>query len=87
MKKSAIKVLALMLLVSALLLVMTGCNRQILDTTYSFSYARIYTPDGQILVEGKVSSWRDFEDGDQLQVVINGTTYLTHASLVILSTE
>ncbi len=30
---------------------------------------------------------RGFEDCDQLQVVINGTTYLTHASLVILSTE
>ena len=43
MKKSAIKVLALVLLASALLL-MTGFT---LKSTYSFSYARIYTPDGQ----------------------------------------
>lgn len=84
MKKSAIKVLALVLLASALFLAMTGFT---LKSTYSFSYARIYTPDGQILVEGKVSWWGGFGDGDQLQVVINGTTYLAHASLVILSTE
>ena len=84
MKKSAIKVLVLVLLVSALFLAMTGFT---LKSTYSFSYARIYTPDGQILVEGKVSSWRDFGDNDQLEVVINRTAYLTHASLVILSTE
>ena len=84
MKKSAIKVLALVLLASALLLAMTGFT---LKSTYSFSYARIYTPDGQMLVEGKVSSWRDYGDSDQLEVVINRTAYLAHASLVILSTE
>ena len=88
MKKSLIKTLALVLLTSALILILSGCgNRQFLDMTYTFTYARIYTPDGQKLVEGKVSSWRDYEDGDQIQVVINGATYLTHASLVILSTE
>lgn len=87
MKKTFSRVLALVLLVLMVLLVATGCNRQFIDTTYSFTYARVYTPDGQMLVEGKVSSWRDFEDGDQLQVVIDGTTYLTHSSLIILSTE
>ena len=86
MKKSVIVVLTLSLLLSVLL-VATSCNRQIFDTTYSFSYARIYTPSGEILVEGTVTSWLDYDDGDQLQVVINGVTYLTHASLIILSTE
>ena len=84
MKKPAIKVLALVLLASALLLAMTGFT---LKTTYLFSYARIYTPDGRIFVEGKVSSWRDYGDSDQLEVVINGTAYLVHASLIILSAE
>ena len=87
MKKTFSRVLALVLLVLMVLLVATGRNRQFIDTKYSFTYARVYTPDGQMLVEGKVSSWRDFEDGDQLQVVIDGTTYLTHSSLIILSTE
>ena len=38
---------------------------------------------GQV-VEGKVSSWTDYEDGDQLQVKINGKTYLVHSSNVVL---
>lgn len=84
MKKSAIKVLALVLLVSALFFAMTGFT---LKSSYLFSYARIYTPNGKILVEGKVSYWRGYGDSDQLEVVIGETAYLTHASLVILSTE
>ena len=84
MKKSAIKVLALVLLAAALLLAMSGFT---LKSTYSFSYARIYTPDGQILVEGKVFSWRWSGDSDQLEIVIDKTAYLAHASLVILSAE
>ena len=39
--------------------------------------------DGSV-VEGEVESWRDYDDGDQLQVTINGVTYLTHASNVVL---
>ena len=31
----------------------------------------------------KVDSWNDYE-GDQLQVKINGTTYLAHSSNVVL---
>lgn len=62
-------------------------NRQWFDSTYQFTYATIYAPDGSVVVKGKVEQWRDFEDGDQLQVKINGVTYLTHASLIILSTK
>lgn len=62
-------------------------NKQWLDLTYQFTHATIYAPDGSVVVEGKVDSWRDFEDGDQIQVTINDVTYLTHSSLVILSTK
>jgi len=61
-----------------------GCgNKQIIDTTYTFNRAIIELPNGEI-IEGKVDSWRDFEDGDQIQVVIEGKTYLVHSSRIVL---
>lgn len=54
-------------------------NKQIVDWVYGYDYACISLQDGTY-VEGKVDSWRDYEDGDQLQVCIEGNTYLVHAS-------
>lgn len=76
-------------LLSALimLLALSACgNRQLIDTTYTFNKAIISLPDGTV-VEGKVTSWKDYKDGDQIQVVIDGTTYLLHASNVALVSE
>lgn len=67
----------------AVLLVLTGCNRQLKDFTYKFDYAIIELQNGEV-VEGKVESWLDFEDGDQIQVKVNGVTYLVHSSNVTL---
>ena len=79
------KVIALLLCIIAILsvLVLSGCNKQMVDLTYSYEYAIIGLPNGQT-VEGKVSSWTDYEDGDQLQVKIDGKTYLVHSSHVVL---
>lgn len=73
----------LLILIFAIFL--TGCgNVQMFDTTFRFDYATIYSPSGEIIAQGEVESWRDFEDGDQLQVKINGVMYLTHATNVVL---
>ena len=79
------KIIALLLAVIALLSVclLAGCNKQLVDLTYSYEYAIIGLPNGET-VEGKVSSWTDFEDGDQIQVKIDGKTYLVHSSNVVL---
>ena len=79
------KVIAMLLAIIAILsfTLLSGCNKQLLDLTYSYEYAIIGLPNGEV-VEGKVSSWTDFEDGDQLQVRINGKTYLVHSSNVVL---
>lgn len=79
------KIIALLLLIILILSValLTGCNKQLVDLTYSYEYAIIGLPNGQT-VEGKVTSWTDFEDGDQLQVRIDGKTYLVHSSNVAL---
>ena len=73
----------LLLCVVMLTVGFTGCNKSLLDTTYKFDEAIIYIPDGSVIC-GKVDKWTDFEDGDQLQVTIDGVTYLTHATNVVL---
>ncbi|MBR4091453.1 MAG: hypothetical protein IKK28_11360, partial [Mogibacterium sp.] len=82
------KLIALLLGIVAVLsvLVLSGCNKQMVDLTYSYEYAIIGLPNGET-VEGKVSSWTDFEDGDQLQVKIDGKTYLVHSSNVVLISD
>ena len=66
-------------------LMLAGCgNVQIIDTTFSFNYGTVYSPSGEVIAQGKVQSWRDFEDGDQLQVKIDGVTYLSHSSNIVL---
>lgn len=65
---------------------LAGCgNRQMIDLTYSYKYAIISLPNGEI-IEGKVDSWRDYEDGDQIQVTVDGVTYLVHAANAVLMT-
>lgn len=78
----------LALTVSAIVLTMSlsGCNKQIVDLTYSYERAIISLPNGEV-VDGKVQSWTDYEDGDQIQVKIDGVTYLVHASQVALISE
>ena len=61
---------------------LAGCNRTLIDTTWAFHYAIITLPDGTV-IEGKVSTWKDFEQSDMIQVTIDGTTYLTHSANVV----
>lgn len=74
------------ILTSVICFSMVGCNKQLLDTTYSFDKAILALPNGEI-VEGKVQSWADFEDGDQIQVKIDGKSYLVHSSNIVLISE
>lgn len=64
-------------------LFMSGCNKQVFDTTYVFDRAILVLPNGEV-VDGKVEGWTDFEDGDQIQVKIDGRQYLVHSSNVVL---
>ena len=76
------KILSAILLLAAIISC-SSCNKQIFDTTYKFDRAQILMPDGSI-ISGKVESWTDYEDGDQIQVKINGTTYLVHSENIAL---
>lgn len=67
------------------MLIMAGCgNKKEFDFTYTFNYAQIKLPDGRI-VEGKVDSWTDYE-GEQLQITMDGNTYLVSSVNVVMST-
>ena len=71
------------LLLTVFVIVACGCNRQIFDVQYTFNYAIIQLPNGAE-VEGEVESWTDYEDGDQIQVKINGVVYLVHSTDIAL---
>lgn len=81
MKKIICILLAVIMIVA-----MTGCNRQLIDATWSFERAVIFLPDGE-KIEGKISSWRDYDTSDMIQVAIDGKQYLTHSSNVILISD
>lgn len=78
-----IKKLFIIILALMLVFILVGCNRQIIDTTYSYDEAIVGLPNGEV-IDGKISSWKDYEDGDQIQVVVDGTTYLVHSSQIVL---
>ena len=67
------------LIVGALLigsLLITSCNYQVVDLTYNYNYAYIQLQNGEV-IEGRVEAWGDYDDGEQLQVQIDGIVYLT----------
>lgn len=84
------KIIAIVALITIACLSLSACqigNRKIgFDTTQTFRWAIVQLGNGE-LIEGPVSSWRDFEESDVVQFTINGITYLTHYSNVILTTE
>lgn len=88
MKKTVIIVMSviLALVLVAGLVLLAGCNKQMVDLTYSYNRAILSLPNSEV-VEGKVSSWTDFEDGDQIQVKIDGKTYLVHSSNIVLISD
>ena len=74
------------ILTAAVVLIMTGCNKNLIDTVYQYDKAIIMIPNGEI-VEGYIESWTDYEDGDQIQVTIDGKTYLVHSENICMIAE
>ncbi len=87
MKKTIILILTLF----TIIVLLSGCmrvgNRTIgLDTKQTFSWGIIQLGNGE-LIEGPVDVWRDFNEGDEVQITIRGITYLTHYSNAILCSK
>lgn len=82
MKKIIAIVICLIMMVGLL-----GCgNRDMLDTVYTYRYAIIKLPNGDI-VQGEVEQWKDY-DGEQLQIKFkDGNTYLTCSQNAVLMVD
>ena len=85
-----IKHLVILTITCLLIILFAACaggsfksNYQYLDSVYKFDYVEIMRSDGTI-IKGKVDAWKDYDNSDMIQVVINGITYYTHGSNVIL---
>lgn len=74
-------------MICIIMLLLTGCvgtgsvagfNYQLVDLQYKYNYAIIQLQNGEV-IEGEVEQWKDYEDGEQLQVKINGVVYLTNS--------
>ena len=49
----------------------------------TFTYAYIVL-DGQEIAKGAITQWRDYDNSDVVQVLVNGKYYLTHYSNVVM---
>jgi len=72
--------------VAALLLfTLSGCNKQIIDTTYTYNKAITYIGNERIEID--IKQWNDYE-GEQIQIVAkDGTVYLLSMNNTILIKE
>ena len=78
------------ILLAAIALMLTGCaetkagNRIVTGKdvqTFTYAYIRLGDKD---IVEGYITQWRDYDDCDEVQLLINGKYYLTHYSCVVM---
>ena len=86
MKKKIIVVLCLVVVV----LLLCGCSQiktgnRIVGgkdvQTFTYAYIRLGDRD---IAEGYVTQWRDYDESDAVQVMVDGKYYLTHYSCVVL---
>ena len=78
------KVIAILLMI-ILLVILSSCgNRQVgIDTNQTFTKAYIKLGNEWKIVS--VKAWRDFKDGDEVQIVTDsGEVYLSHYSNIVL---
>ena len=79
------KKLVLIALMVVALIVLSSCgNRQVgIDTYQTFTKAYIKLGNEWKIVG--IKSWRDFENGDEVQIITDkGEVYLTHYSNMVL---
>ena len=84
------KSIALVVLAVVMLLVFTGCEQHKTGNritggkdvqTFTGCYIVL---GGKEIVRGAVTQWRDYDNSDTVQVLVNGKYYLTHYTNVVL---
>lgn len=90
MKKKT-KIILLISMLTACVLVFAGCEaahrtgNRITGgkDVQTFTYCYVVL-GGQEVVKGAITQWRDYDNSDVVQVLVNGKFYLTHYSNVVL---
>ena len=84
------KVFGLVALMLVVLLVLTACDTHTVGNratwgkdvqTFTYAYIRLGDKD---IVQGYITQWRDYDDSDVVQIMIDGKYYLTHYSCVVM---
>jgi hypothetical protein len=65
------------------LLALSGCNLQVIDTTWKYDIA--YINIGSETLTCDVASWKDYTESDMIQVKCeDGRSFLGHSATIIL---
>ena len=83
--KTMLIIVTFLMFALAVCSVLSAVDRE-LELSKTFDHAMVFFPDGD-MVEGKVTSWKNFADSDQVQVEIDGKTYLVHSRNIVLVSE
>lgn len=89
--KKRTKIILLIAMLMASVLVFAGCEaahrtgNRITGgkDVQTFTYCYVVL-GGQEVVKGAITQWRDYDNSDVVQVLVNGKFYLTHYSNVVL---
>lgn len=81
------RIIAILAIIT-ILFTFTACgNKDVFDTVYTFDYALVEMPGGEV-VKLEIEKWRDYEDGEQLQIITpDGTVYLVSSFNTVLVKE
>lgn len=81
--KKEIKIIIMAVILVVFALILSGCNKQIFDTQYTYDRAIVTLNDGTRM-EIEIKKWNDY-DGEQLQIIgKDGKTYLVSSYNTIL---
>ena len=84
-----LKTVLLIIMIIACVAVFAGCEHKMGNRitggkdVQTFTYAYVVI-GGQKVAEGAITQWRDYDNSDTVQVLINGKFYLTHYTNVVL---
>lgn len=88
MKHTSWKLLLIITILVVMTFTLTACgNKDMFDTVYTYNYAIVDFLDGRVEKIG-IKQWRDYEDGEQIQITAkDGTVYLVNSVNCILIRE
>lgn len=83
------KIMLVIALLIACVFVFAGCERKTGNRitggkdVQTFTYCYVVL-GGKEIVRGAITQWRDYDNSDVVQVLVNGKFYLTHYSNVVM---